>query len=73
LVDYFDAETGFTAMERCTGWSAAIVAGMTARGQTPPGAAGVEVQVPAGRYVEELARRGIEVTEKVVFRPSGDQ
>jgi lysine 6-dehydrogenase len=72
LVDYFDQETGFTAMERCTGWSAAIVAGMMARGQTPPGAAGVEVQVPARPYVEELARRGIEVTENVVLKSSGD-
>jgi lysine 6-dehydrogenase len=73
LVDYFDQETGFTAMERCTGWSAAIVAGMMARGHTPPGAAGVEVQVPARPYVEELARRGINVTEKVVFKSSGDE
>ncbi len=72
-MDYFDAETGFTAMERCTGWNAAIVAGMMARGQTPPGAAGVEVQVPARRYVEELARRGINVTGEVVFKSSGDQ
>lgn len=72
LVDYFDEETGFTAMERCTGWSAAIVAGMMARGQTPPGAAGVEVQVPARPYVEELARRGINVTGEVVFKSSGD-
>jgi hypothetical protein len=73
LVDYFDAETGFTAMERCTGWSAAIVTGMIARGQTPPGAAGVEVQVPVGRYVEELARRVINVAGEVVFKSSGDQ
>jgi len=61
LVDRYDPETGFTAMERCTGWSAAIVAGMMARGETPKGAAGVEVQVPARRFVDELARRGIDV------------
>jgi hypothetical protein len=34
---------------------------------------GLRSRAAAGRYVEELARRGIEVTEKVVFRPSGDQ
>jgi hypothetical protein len=52
-------------MERCTGWSAAIVAGMMARGQTPRGAAGVETMVPAGPFVGELKRRGIPVTERV--------
>ena len=31
MIDYFDDETGFTAMERGTGWSAAIVAQMMAR------------------------------------------
>ena len=67
LIDYFDEETGFTAMERATGWSAAIVAEMMARGQTPRGAGGVETQVPARPFVEELRRRGLEVTEKVTF------
>jgi lysine 6-dehydrogenase len=67
LIDYFDEETGFTAMERGTGWSAAIVAEMMARGQTPRGAGGVETQVPARPFVEELRRRGLEVTEKVTF------
>ena len=67
VIDYFDQEAGFTAMERCTGWSAAIVAEMMARGQTPRGAGGVETQVSARRYVEELRRRGINVTEQVTL------
>lgn len=66
LIDYYDEETGFTSMERCTGWSAAIVAEMMAHGQTPLGAGGVEVQVPAQLYVEALRRRGINVSERVV-------
>ncbi len=65
VIDYYDEETGFSAMERCTGWSAAIVAEMMARGQTPWGAAGVEVQVPARTYVEGLRRRGINVSQEV--------
>jgi lysine 6-dehydrogenase len=65
LIDHFDEETGFTAMERSTGWSAAIVAEMMARGETPRGAAGVETQVPAARFVEELRRRGLEIEESV--------
>jgi lysine 6-dehydrogenase len=65
LIDYFDEETGFTAMERTTGWSAAIVAAMMARGQIPRGAGGVETQVPARPFVEELGRRGLNVSQQV--------
>ena len=62
MMDFFDEETGFTAMERTTGWDAAIVAAMMARGQIPEGAVPVESAVPAEPFVAELARRGIEVT-----------
>lgn len=65
VIDYYDEETQFTAMERGTGWSAAIVAEMMARGETPRGAGGVEVMVPTRPYVEALAARGIRVTEFV--------
>jgi saccharopine dehydrogenase-like NADP-dependent oxidoreductase len=49
----------FTAMERATGWSAAIVAEMMAHGRTPRGAGGVETFVPARPFVEEMRRRGL--------------
>ena len=65
MIDYYDKETGFSAMERGTGWSAAIVAEMMARGETPRGAGGVEVMVPAKPFVEALRTRGINVTEEV--------
>ncbi len=65
LMDFYDEETGFTAMERTTGWDGAIVAGMMARGQTPRGASPVEIAVPPGLFVEELAKRGIEVKANV--------
>ncbi len=67
LIDHFDEETGFTAMERATGWSAAIVAEMMAQGRTPRGAGGVETFVPARPFVEEMRRRGLNVTERVAF------
>lgn len=67
LIDYYDQETGFTAMERTTGWSAAIVAEMMAHGETPRGAGGLETFVPAGRFVEELRRRGFNITEEVTL------
>lgn len=65
LMDFYDEETGFTAMERTTGWDAAIVAGMMARGQTPRGAVPVELSVPADLFVHELDKRGIGVKVKV--------
>ncbi len=65
VIDFLDQDTGFTAMERCTGWSAAIVAEMMTRGKIPQGAGGVETQVPARPFVEQLRERGIEVTEQV--------
>ncbi len=67
LIDDYDETTGFTAMERATGWSAAVVAGMMVRGETPRGAGGVETQVPASLFVSELRRRGLNVTEEVNF------
>jgi lysine 6-dehydrogenase len=66
LMDVYDEETGFTAMERTTGWDGAIVAGMMARGQTPRGAAPVEVAVPPNLFIEELARRGIQVETQIL-------
>ena len=67
LLDFYDEETGFTAMERTTGWDGAIVAGMMARGQTPRGAVPVELAVPPALFVEELAKRGIPVETRVVY------
>lgn len=60
----YDEETGFTAMERTTGWTAAVVAEMMARGETPRGAGGLEVMVPARPYIEELRRHGLSIREK---------
>ncbi len=61
LLDAFDGATGFTAMERVTGWHASIVAQMILAGEVEAGAHPVDA-VPAGRVVEEAARRGLEVT-----------
>jgi lysine 6-dehydrogenase len=65
LVDRYDEKTGFTAMERTTGWDAAIVAEMMAHEQTPRGAGGVESFVPAVPFVNELRRRGLYIKEIV--------
>ena len=66
LIDYYDEHTGFTAMERTTGWDASIVAIMMAQGKIQKGAIPVELAIPGDYFVEELAKRGIKVTVKIV-------
>ncbi len=65
IVDYYDAATGFTSMERLTGWHAAITAEMLARGTIPPGTHSVELGIPAKPFVDEARKRGLAITERV--------
>jgi lysine 6-dehydrogenase len=67
LIDYYDEKTGFTAMERATGWSAAVVAEMMAHGLTKRGAGGVESFVRPALFVQTLRQRGLHISESVVF------
>ena len=66
LIDYDDESTGFTAMERTTGWDASIVAIMMAQGKIKKGAIPVELAVPGDYFVAELERRGITLTVKLI-------
>jgi lysine 6-dehydrogenase len=68
LIDYYDEATGFTAMERGTGFSAAIVAEMMVRGETPRGAGGVEVMVPPEPFVAELRKRNFNVEHRLELK-----
>ncbi|HYB00400.1 MAG TPA: saccharopine dehydrogenase C-terminal domain-containing protein [Ktedonobacteraceae bacterium] len=61
LFDYYDESTGFTAMERTTGWHAAIMAGFMARKRTPTGGVPVELAVPGQVFVEEFRKRGFDL------------
>jgi len=65
LVDRYDPATGFTSMERLTGWHAAIAAEMIAMGRIPPGAHPVELGIPARPFVAEARKRGINIEERV--------
>jgi lysine 6-dehydrogenase len=67
VIDYYDEATGFTAMERTTGWHGAIVAIMNARGQTPRGVKPVEIGVPAQLFVDEMKKRGLSLTEEISY------
>jgi lysine 6-dehydrogenase len=59
LVDRYDPATGFTAMERLTGWHAAIVMIRQACGRIPPGAHRMEQAMTGADVMAELERRGI--------------
>jgi len=61
LFDHFDEATGFTAMERTTGWHAAIMAGFIARGSVRSGGVPVELAVPGATFVEAFRKRGFAV------------
>lgn len=61
VLDRQDARTGFTAMERTTGFPTALVAHLQARRLVAPGASPLELSVPAARFFDELARHDIRV------------
>lgn len=66
LMTFSDPETGLTAMQRCTGFDAAVVAAMAAGGEVEPGVSVRERSVDPVAYVRELDRRGIPVERRLV-------
>lgn len=64
LIDRYDPETGFTAMERLTGWHAAIMAELIAHGEVPPGIWPLEKAVSPTRFMNDVRRRGFHITER---------
>lgn len=60
LIDYYDENTGFTAMERLTGWHCALMMSLQARGVIQPGCSPVETAVDPAIFMEELRQRGIQ-------------
>lgn len=72
LIDRYDEATGFTAMQRLTGWHAAIVLGLAVRGQLPSGVRSVE-SVAGALVVAEGRQRGwvIEEHQEAESAPSG--
>jgi len=59
LVDRYDPATGFTGMERLTGWHSAIMMALQASGAIAPGAHRMEQAVRAADVMTALERRGI--------------
>jgi lysine 6-dehydrogenase len=65
LIDYYDEATGFTAMQRTTGWHLAIVAAMLAKGETPVGSIPLELAVPGEAFVRAGRKRGFRISERL--------
>ncbi|HET9424818.1 MAG TPA: saccharopine dehydrogenase C-terminal domain-containing protein, partial [Gemmatimonadaceae bacterium] len=64
LVDRYDEKHGISAMMRTTGYSLSITGLMQARGEVRPfGVHTPDEAVPAARYIEELAKRGVEIRQ----------
>ncbi|OFW54909.1 MAG: hypothetical protein A2V75_04365 [Actinobacteria bacterium RBG_16_70_17] len=64
MVDRHDPATGFAAMERLTGWHAAMMAALIAAGEVPSGVHSLEKAVPATRFMQEVRRRGLSFSER---------
>lgn len=65
LLVQHDPGIGLSAMQRCTGFDAAIVAAMLARGQVARGVAVREKSIDTDDYLSELGRRGMEVARQL--------
>jgi len=64
LVDRYDERHGISAMMRTTGYSLSITSQMQVNGEIqPPGVHTPDECVPAKRYIDELAKRGIDIRE----------
>jgi lysine 6-dehydrogenase len=66
IIDYYDRATGFTAMQRLTGWHLSIVAAMMAKGEIAIGATPLETAVRGDDFVREGRKRGFQITERWV-------
>ena len=61
LLDRYDPDSGITAMMRTTGFSLAVTAILQVEGAIPPGVWTPDEVIPAGRYVQALRERGIDI------------
>jgi lysine 6-dehydrogenase len=67
IIDYYDQDTGLSAMMRMTAFPASIIAQMMARGETTmKGATPQELCIPPDKFVSALAEREIKITESIL-------
>jgi lysine 6-dehydrogenase len=65
LIDHFDEKSGFTAMQRLTGWHASIMAILATEGRIRKGTVPVELAAPGENIVKEAERRGFKIEERI--------
>lgn len=65
-IDYFDEETGFTAMERTTAFPAALVLETVVSNDTAAGVCPLEKAISAKDYLPQLKDRGISIKIKTI-------
>jgi lysine 6-dehydrogenase len=65
IVDRYDEKTGFSSMQRLTGWHAAIMLEMAVQGRSQKGVHGLETAVDPVEFMDEIKRRGIEMRESL--------
>ncbi len=68
LLDRRDPQTGFSAMERSTGFPAALVAHLQARKLVAPGAVPLELSVPPQQFFDELRAHDVKIEFRDVTR-----
>lgn len=67
LIEYYDEKTGFTAMQRLTGWHASTIANLSAENKVTKGAVSVSKAISGKIIIEELRKRGINIDIKNNF------
>jgi len=65
IVDRYDKKTGFTSMQRLTGWHAAIMLEMAVQDRSQKGVHGLETAVDPVEFMAEIKKRGIVMTESL--------
>lgn len=73
IFDKQDAATGFTSMERLTGFSSSIIAQEVAQGRVEKGAVRYENAMAGTAFLQELLKRGIDIKIKMTHEmaPAG--
>jgi lysine 6-dehydrogenase len=66
LVDKYDKKTGFSSMQRLTGWHTAIMLEMAVQGRARKGVHGLETAVAPAEFISEVKDRGIEIKENLL-------
>jgi lysine 6-dehydrogenase len=65
LIERYDEQTGFTAMQRLTGWHGSILLIAAVNNMVRRGVVSVELALPGRTIVSECGRRGFAMTEDV--------